>query len=62
MDLMTGVANMAMDMKAAQFAQNYSIALEAKVLDTMEMEGQEVLKLMNSVPAVPKGEYIDVYA
>ena len=59
MDLMTGVANMAMDMKAAQFAQNYAVAVEAKALDAMEEMGEGLLELMTSVP---KGEYIDVYA
>ena len=62
MDLSIGIADMAMSMKAAEFAQSYSVAVEKKVLDTMEMAGREVLELMNSVPAVPKGEFIDVYA
>ena len=59
MDFMTGIASMAMDMKAAQFAQNYSIAVEAKALDAMEEMGQGLVELMMSVP---KGEYVDVYA
>ena len=59
MDFMTGIARMAMDMKAAQFAQNYAIAVEAKALDAMEEMGQGLVELMTSVP---KGEYVDVYA
>ena len=59
MDLSMQIAGMAMSMKAAEFAQNYSIAVEAKALDAMEEMGQGLLKMMTSVP---KGEYIDVYA
>ena len=59
MDLSMGIADMAMSMKAAQMAQNYSIAVEAKVLDAMEEMGEGLLELMT---AVPKGEYVDVYA
>ena len=59
MNLSMQIAGMAMDMKAAQFAQNYAIAVEAKALDAMEEMGQGMLELMTSVP---KGEYIDVYA
>lgn len=62
MDYMMGIANVAMGMKAEQYAQNYSIAVEAKALDTIEQMGNEMLELMNSVPLPPKGEFIDVYA
>ena len=61
MDVMSGIASAAMNMKAAQFSQNYAIAVEAKALDAIEQMGNEMLELMNSV-SLPKGEFIDVYA
>lgn len=57
---------MATSMKAAEFANNYSIAVQKKMMDTQELAAQEVLEMLPDVQqmqmAVPKGQYIDVYA
>lgn len=56
---MDGIASMSMHMSAAEFAVNYSVSLERKVMDTVELAAQEML---NMLPDVPRGEYIDTYA
>ncbi len=60
MDMMSGIASQAMSMKAAEFAQNYSISVTKKAMDTQEMAAQELLEMLPDTPA--KGQYIDVYA
>ena len=63
MDLTSGVAQMAMQMKSMDARQSYSVAVQEKVMDQMETAGQEFQELMpESVAQIPKGEYIDVYA
>lgn len=46
-------------MSAAEFAVNYTVAVEKKAMDTAEMAAQEMLSML---AAVPKGQYIDTYA
>lgn len=60
--MMESIANMAMGMSAASFATNYSIALTKKMMDSQEMAGEEMAKMLEAVPAPPKGQYIDTYA
>lgn len=60
--MMESIAGMAMDMSAAQFATNYSISVAKKMMDTQELAGQELMKMLEAVPAPAKGQYIDVYA
>lgn len=64
--MMESIASMATSMKAAEFANNYSIAVQKKMMDTQELAAQEVLEMLPDVQqmqmAVPKGQYIDVYA
>lgn len=64
--MMESIASMATSMKAAGFANNYSIAVQKKMMDTQELAAQEVLEMLPDVQqmqmAVPKGQYIDVYA
>ncbi len=62
MDFTTEIAAMAMDMKAAQFQQNYSLAVTKKAMDATETAMQEMIDMMPEIPAPPKGEFIDVYA
>ena len=63
MDMMTDIAAMAMDMKAAQFQQNYSLSVAKKAMDTGEEMAETLINdMMPQVPQIPKGEYIDVYA
>lgn len=57
--MMDAIASAAMSMSAAQFSVQYSSALERKAMDTMEMAAQEML---NMLPGIPKGQYIDTYA
>lgn len=60
--MMESIAGMAMGMSAASFATNYSLAVTKKMMDTQEMAGQELLKMLEAVPTPAKGQYIDVYA
>lgn len=60
--MMESIAGMSMSMSAAQFATNYSMAVTKKVMDTEELAAQELLEMLPAQPAMPKGQYIDVYA
>ena len=60
--MMESIASMATDMKAAQFATNYSLAVTKKMMDTQELAGQELMKMLEAVPTPAKGDFIDVYA
>ena len=60
--MMESIAGMAMGMSAASFATNYSLAVTKKMMDTQELAGQELVKMLNAVPTPAKGQYIDVYA
>ena len=60
--MMESIAQMAMGMIAASFATNYSLAVTKKMMDAQEMAGQELVKMLEAVPAPAKGQYIDVYA
>ena len=59
MDLMNDIAMMSMQMKAADFAQNYAVSVMKKVMDLPELSAELLSDMM---PVVPKGQYIDVYA
>ena len=61
MDLMNDIAMLSMQMKAADFAQNYSVSVLKKVMDMPELSA-ELLDMLPAAAAIPKGEYIDVYA
>lgn len=58
--MMDAIASASMSMSAAQFSTQYSMAMERKAMDTMEMAAQELLEMLPAVPA--KGQYIDTYA
>ena len=60
--MMESIAQMAMGMSAASFATNYSLAVTKKMMDTQELAGQELVRMLQSVPTPAKGQYIDVYA
>lgn len=62
MDLMNGIALMSMQMKAQDFAQNYSISVMKKVLDLPELSAELLTDMTDAISAVSKGQYIDVYA
>ena len=60
--MMESIAGMAMQMSAASFATNYSLAITKKMMDSQELAGQEIAKMLEAVPTPAKGDYIDVYA
>ena len=60
--MLESIASMAMGMSAASFATNYSLSGTKKMMDSQELAGQELLKMLEAVPTPAKGDYIDVYA
>ena len=57
--MMEAIASAAMNMQAAQLSVNYSMAIERKVMDTQEMAAQELLQML---PDIPRGQFIETYA
>lgn len=60
--MMESIAGMAMDMSAAQFANQYSISVTKKAMETEELAAQELLNMLPDIQSLPKGQYIDTYA
>ena len=61
--MMEAIAGAAMDMKSAQLAAEYSIAVTKKVMDTQELAAQELLNMLPATPpVVQQGQLIDTYA
>lgn len=60
--MMESIAGMAMGMSAASFATNYSLAITKKMMDSQELAGQEIAKMLEAVPTPAKGQFIDTYA
>lgn len=62
--MMNSIASMAMDMSAASFATEYSLAITKKMMDTQELAGQELINMLPDTASMapPKGDFIDVYA
>ena len=60
--MMESIAQMSMGMSAASFSTNYAMAVTKKMMDTEELAGQELVKMLEAVPTPAKGQYIDVYA
>ena len=60
--MMESIAQMSMGMSAASFATNYSLSITKKMMDTQELAGQELAKMLEAIPTPAKGQYIDVYA
>ena len=60
--MMESIASMSMSMSAASFATNYSLAVTKKMMDTQELAGQELVKMLEAVPTPAKGQYIDTSA
>ena len=60
--MMESIASMAMGMSAASFATNYSLSVTKKMMDSQELAGQELLKMLEAVPTPATGDYIAVYA
>lgn len=60
--MMESIAGMAMDMSAAQVANQYAISVAKKMMDTQELAGQELTRMLQAVPTPGKGQYVDFYA
>lgn len=61
MDLINDITMLSMQMKAADFAQNYSVSVLKKVMDLPELSAELLADMLPATAAVPKGEYIDVF-
>ena len=58
--MMEAIAGAAMDMKSAQLAAEYSVAVTKKVMDTQELAAQELLNMLPATPpVVQKGQLIE---
>ena len=57
--MMDSIASMAMSMKSAEIATQYSLAVTKKSMDSMEEIAQNLLEML---PDAPRGQYIDTYA
>jgi hypothetical protein len=62
MNMMDSIASAAMDISAAQMSVDYSMAVTKKVMDTQDLAGQEMDRMLQYIDTPAKGEYIDVYA
>lgn len=62
MDLMNDIALLGMQMKAADFAQDYSLSVMKKVMELPEQSAELLSELLPATAAIPKGQYIDVFA
>ena len=62
MDMMNDIAAMGMQMKTADFAQQYSVSVMKKVMDLSGQTAELLADMLPAAPMVPKGQYIDVYA
>ncbi len=62
MDMMSSIAAQSMSMNAAAVAQQYSVSVAKKVMDSQELAAQELLEMLPQQPQIPMGQYLDVYA
>lgn len=62
MDMMNSIAATATSMSAAQFQQNYSLAVTKKAMDSQELAAQELLSMLPQQAGPRLGTYIDTYA
>jgi len=53
---------MATQMSAAQFANQYALSVTKKMMDSQELAGQELMKMLEAVPTPGKGQFVDFYA
>lgn len=61
MDMMRSIAAVSMDMSAARFSVDYSLAVTKKTMETQELAGQELTKMLSSAGEAV-GKFIDTYA
>lgn len=60
MSMMNSIAAMGTAMSSAKIATEYSTAMVKKVMDTQELAGQELQRMLPDQNAL--GQYIDTYA
>lgn len=58
--MMDSIAAMSMSMSAASIAQDYSIGVAKKAMESTELAAQELLEMLPETP--PMGQFIDTYA
>lgn len=58
--MLDAIASAAMEMSAAQFSVDYSMAMTKKVMDSQELAAQELLRMLPAPEGM--GQYIDTYA
>lgn len=56
------VAAMSLSLSACETNTNISLAMMSKVLDTVEVAGEALTEMIQSVPTPGLGEHIDVLA
>ncbi len=60
MDLMNSIASASMSLSSQKLAQQYSVSVAKKAMDSQELAAQELLAMLPQQPQVPKGQYLDV--
>ncbi len=60
MDLMSSIASASMSLSSQKLAQQYSVSVAKKAMDSQELAAQELLAMLPQQPQIPKGQYIDV--
>jgi len=54
---MSSIASASMSMSAAQFSQQYAISVTKKAMD---MQEQTATQLLDMLPQIPMGQYVDI--
>ena len=62
MDMMNNIAATGMQMSAADFGQSYSMSVMKKAMDLSGQTAELLADMLPAAAAIPKGQYIDVYA
>lgn len=60
MDLMSSIASASMSLSSQKLAQQYSVSVAKKAMDSQELAAQELLAMLPEQPQISKGELIDV--
>jgi hypothetical protein len=60
--MIDSIAEAAMDISATQMSVDYSMAVTKKVMDTQDLAGQEMDRMLQYINTPVVGSYIDVHA
>ena len=55
--MLESIAGAAMDMSAARFSVEYSMAVTKKEMDTQELATQELLEMLPAAPSTPERQH-----